>query len=129
MEDGMQSRISIFIESFRLGLSHLVLAGLFYGSVAYFSGVELNENGSRGFVGHSGIVDIVSGSPSLLIMSIAVWYLRTNKMIYNIFICFLISAAVSIADYFLTMEFYTTFYATDNLNYSAKYNVTELFMC
>lgn len=50
-------------------------------------------------------------------------------MIYNIFICFLISAVVSIADYFLTMEFYRTFHAADNLNYSAIDNMKELFMC
>ncbi|XWX54105.1 histidine kinase [Methylosinus sporium] len=129
MEDGMQTRKSLFGEAFRLGITHLFLAALFYGVSAYFSGAELKENGSKSFVGHSGMVNIVSGPLSFSIMSIAVWYLRGDRIIYNVIICFLISVFVSVADFFLTMEFYKTFYAADNLNFSVDDNIKELFMC
>jgi len=48
---------------------------------------------------------------------------------FNIIICFLISAVVSIADFILTQEFYKMLYAHENLNFSLMDNIMELFMC
>lgn len=50
-------------------------------------------------------------------------------MFYNVFLCFFISAFVSVADFVLTMQFYKTFYAADNLSFSLADNIKELFMC
>ena len=129
MENEIPTRNPLFVESFRLGITYLVLAALFFGVSTYFSGPMLSEPQSNAFVGHSGAVDIVSGLLSFFAISVAVWNLRVNRIIYNITICFFIAAAVALADFLLTMEFYKIFYSGDNLSYSLRDNVEELFMC
>ncbi len=129
MEDGMPTRKSLFGEAFKLGITYLFLTALLYGASAFFSGSEQNENGSEGFVGHSGIVVLVSGVLSFSIMSIAVWHFRGAKMIYNIIACFLISALVSITDFFLTRELCRILFTEDNLDFSISNNINDLFIC
>lgn len=129
MENGMLSRKSLFAESFRLGITYLVLTALFFGVSAYFSGPGLSGKEPTGFDGHSGLVDIVTGFLSYFIISIAVWNLRKNNIIYNIIISFFISAFISLADVYITTQFYKTFYATDSLNFSVDGKIKDLFMC
>ncbi|MGY6275218.1 sensor histidine kinase [Methylomonas sp. MgM2] len=129
IEDGIPPRESLFGEAFRLGISYLLLAALFYGLSAFIPAPESYLHVPAAFVDHSALVEIVSGLTSFFIMSIAVWHLRKNKMIHNIVICFLISAIVSIVDFILTQEFYKILYATTNLNFSLMDNIIVLFMC
>lgn len=129
MQDGMATRTPLLGEAFKLGISYLLLAALFFGASSYFSGSEANVSSSDGFSGHSAWVEIVSGILSFSIMSLAVWRFRTRFMSYNIYICFLISAFISISDFFLTMEVYRGFYSADNLNLSVGYNIGSLFTC
>lgn len=129
MENSMSTRRAVFVESFRLGITYLVLTALFFGVSTYFAGADLSENGSRSFVGYSSTVNIVSWFLNLSIMSVVVWHLRGSRIIYNVIICFIVSAFVSVMDFFLTMEFYKTFYATENLNFSVQDNIKELFPC
>lgn len=125
----MPPRESLFREAFRLGISYLLLAALFYGLSAYIPAPESYLHVPAAFLDHSALVEIASGLTSFFIMSIAVWRLRTNRMIHNIVICFLISAIVSIVDFILTQEFYKMLYAATNLNFSVIDNIIVLFMC
>lgn len=129
IEDEIPPRESLLREAFRLGVSYLLLATLFFSLTSYIPNPESDQHIPAGSVDHSALVEIVSGLTSFFIMSIAVWRLRKNRMIYNIIICFLISAIVSIADFILTQEFYKMLYAPKNLNFSMIDNIMELFMC
>ena len=129
MSRALPPRESLFREAFRLGVSYLLLAALFFGLSSYISAPESYQHAPAGFVDHSALVEIASGLTSFFIMSIAVWRLRTNRMIYNIVICFLISAIVSIVDFILTQEFYKMLYSATNLNFSLMDNIIVLFMC
>lgn len=120
---------SLLKEAFRLGMTYLFLTALIYGVATYFSGSDLGAKGSRGFSGFSTIVDIVSGFLSFLIMSVAVWNLRRDMMVYNIIICFAISTVVVFADFLLSREFYRIFHASEKLDFSIAGNAEELFMC
>jgi two-component sensor histidine kinase len=129
IEDGIPPRESLFREAFRLGVSYLLLATLFFSLSSYIPGPVSYQPVPEGTFEHSALVEIVFGLTSFFIMSIAVWYLRKNRMIHNIIICFLISAVVSIADFVLTQEFYKILYAHENLSFSLIDNIMELFMC
>ena len=129
IEDEIHSRESLFREAFRLGVSYLLLATLFFSLSSYIPDPESYQHVPAGSVDHSALVEIAFGLTSFFIMSIAVWRLRTNRMIHNIIICFLISAIVSIADFILTQEFYKMLYAPKSLNFSLIDNIMELFMC
>ena len=128
-EDGIPPRESLFREAFRLGVSYLLLATLFFSLSSYIPDSGSYQHVPAGSFDNSALVEIMFGLTSFFIMSIAVWHLRKNKMIYNIIICFLISAIVSIADFFLTQEFYKMLYAHENLNFSLMDNIMDLFMC
>ncbi|WP_281932106.1 sensor histidine kinase [Methylocystis iwaonis] len=129
MKEGMPTRKSLFGEAFKLGITYLFLTALLYGVSAFFSGSRQSENGFEGFVGHSGIVVLVSGVLSFSMMSIAVWHFRGATMIYNIITCFLISALVSITDFFLTRELCRILFTEDNLDFSISNNINDLFIC
>ncbi|WP_026603692.1 sensor histidine kinase [Methylomonas sp. 11b] len=129
IEDEIPPRESLFREAFRLGVSYLLLATLFFSLSSFIPYPESYKNVPADSVDHSALVEIVSGLTSFFIMSIAVWYLRKNSMIHNIIMCFLISAVVSITDYVLTQELYKMLYAQEGQSISFIDNIMELFMC
>lgn len=129
IEDGIPPRESLFREAFRLGVSYLLLATLFFSLSSYIPGPVSYQHIPVGFVDRSAWVEIVFGLTSFFIMSIAVWHLRKDRMIHNIIICFLISAVVSIADFILTQAFYKMLYAHEHLSFLLVDNIMELFMC
>ncbi|TDX64051.1 histidine kinase [Methylosinus sp. sav-2] len=129
MEIGTPTRKSLVLESFGLAITYLFLTALFFWLCVYFSESETIRIGQKGIVSHSGSVDAVSGFLSFSTMSAAVWNLRRNKMVYNVIVCFLISAFVATVDYFTTMEIYRLFFTENSYEFSFAANLGELFTC
>lgn len=120
---------SLSREAVTLGVSYLLLVTLFFALSSFISTPTNGQPIPAGAIEHLAWVEILFGLTSFFIMSMAVWYLRRKKMMHNILLCFLISALVAIADFFLTQAFYKTLYGTEDLNASLMDNIMELFMC
>lgn len=129
MKDGAAPGTALYREAFGLGITYMCLTALIFGLSVFFSGSGLGEVASEGPSGQPTLIDLASGSVSFFVMSIAVWKLRRKKMIYNLVMCFVIAAFVSLSDFYLTMKSYSIMYHYSDLSYSTRERINNLFVC
>lgn len=130
MDYEMQLQESSFLrESFKLAIVYLLLVSVLYGAYFFIFDLELNEKSGVKFTNYSGAIVFWSGVVSFSAMSVAVWQFRLQNMLYNIFACFVVSAIIAIADFFITRQLCQVFFKDKVIDFSIQHNIGDFFIC
>ena len=110
----MPARRALFGESIQIAVIYLSLTSLFFGVVSYFAGTSIRSGDATSFVGHSSMVDAISGILSFSLVSLTVLKFRKQTMVCNIVVCFCISSIISVIDFLAVMHVYKAFYTNSH---------------
>lgn len=125
MKFSIPARDSILVAAIKIAAVYLVLNGVFYAAVAYFSG---GAPGAR-FAGRSGSIDGITGIISITAMSLLVLAWRSKNMLLNLLYCFVISSAVASLDFMIAREAFWFLYPEVEVDFSVAANASAIFMC